>query len=84
MANLTSINTFRLIHNLYKSIDATNPTDMRLDSVTKIHCMGEYFQGMKHLLIHIFLNIRNWILSPSSESIVYSSLEEYDEHLCVK
>jgi hypothetical protein len=85
MPNLTSTTlAFQRMDDLCKNVDETNQTDISLNSVTTIYSVGEYLQSMKHLLIHIFPNTRNLILFYSSESVAYSSLQEYDEYFRIE
>jgi hypothetical protein len=81
MPNLTST-TVRLyrMHTYDMNVDETNQTNISLDSVTTIHSEGEYIQAVKHLLIRIFPNTRNLILSCSSESVANA----YDDYFRVK
>jgi hypothetical protein len=78
MPNLTSATlTFQRMHNFPKNIDKTN---ISLDSVITIHSVGEYLQAGKHLLIRTFPNVRNLILSYSSDSVANA----YDEYFGAK
>jgi hypothetical protein len=81
MPNSTSISlTFQRMHTFFPNIDETNQTAISLDSVTTIHSVGEYLQAGKHLLIRLFQNMRNLILSYSSESVANS----YDDYFRAK
>jgi len=68
------------MNNLYTNVDETNQIDTTLDNIIVVHCQGEHFQAMKHLLIHIFPNIRHLMLSYTSTPIAFSSLKKYDEY----
>jgi hypothetical protein len=68
------------MNNLYTNVDETNQIDTTLDNITIVHCQGEHFQAMKHLLNHIFPNTRHLILSYTSTPIAFSSLQKYDEY----
>jgi hypothetical protein len=81
MPNLTSTTlTFQRMHTFGMTIVETNQTGISLDSVTTIHSVGEYLQAGRDLLIHIFPNARNLMLSYSSESVANA----YDEYFHAK
>jgi hypothetical protein len=59
MPNLKSIAiNFELMNNLY-----TNSIDTTLDSITTVHCEGEYLQNMKQWLINFLPNVKHFVLS---------------------
>jgi hypothetical protein len=69
MPNLRSITfNFEPMNDLY-----TNAIDTTLDSVTTVHCEGEYLQNIKQWLINILPNVKHLVLSYSPQPTASSS-----------
>jgi hypothetical protein len=69
MPNLRSITfNFEPMDDLY-----TNPIDTKLDSITTVHCEGEYLQNIKQWLINILPNVKHLVLSYSPQPTAPSS-----------
>jgi hypothetical protein len=86
MPNLTTTTvSSELMYNIYTNEGEINQTVIPLNSITTVHCEGQYVQAIKHWLIHIFPNVRHLMLSYSSEPVAPSSdktgfLQKFEEY----